>query len=169
MKMFLWGLTLVAMGSVGLDQNTWAASHYDSNSVGVLDTSITGGWIETLCRQGEMGPDLPPPKYFKGVIKFVEPDTLILTSQLFDDEKCIAKRPVRVTENTAHYSVVTPSVTTDESIQIDIQAKDERGEAYTLYGVMKKIDGKLYLQIYYKDSTRPKSLERYRAMVLEPL
>jgi hypothetical protein len=135
----------------------------------LLETQLTGTWIEVACEEGYAGPDAPPPTYSKGIVKFVAGNNMRWSAKIFDDNKCSVQRPGTVEEVENHYTVVTPSATTDGSVQVDVQTADENGDPYVLYGIVKVKAGMLYIAMYPTAAKRPKVMDEHAAQVFTVL
>jgi hypothetical protein len=135
----------------------------------LADALPTGDWLEVECHEGDVGPDLPPPSYSKGVIRFANAQ-MKWGSRIYDDNGCTVARPQSVPDNVIQYRIPERPETTDGSIPLDVQVPYiDSPETYTMYALLKVSEGKLYFALFPTAQSRPKSLELERAQVFAPM
>jgi hypothetical protein len=129
----------------------------------------SGTWLETACNEGDSGPDLPPPPYLKGIIRF-SGMTLYLSSRVFDDKDCSHLRPGAVTEIAVPFTFAANVDTTDGSLAIDAVLTDpDDGSTTPMYGLMKVQNRQLLVAFFSTAESRPKALDRSQAQIFAPL
>jgi hypothetical protein len=151
-------LSMTGCGKAPSPSKAHAARNYSS----LLDVSLTGNWLETACNEGDSGPDLPPPAYSKGIIKFGD-HVMRWSSRLYDDRDCKNQRSGAVTETVVPYTLTPDFKTTDGSVAIDVQIPQEDGTTLTMYGLVAIDGGTLYMAMFDRASVRPKSINRSKA------
>jgi hypothetical protein len=132
---------------------------------------LSGDWLEVACNEGDVGPDLPPPPYSKGVIRFRD-KTMRWSSRIYDDKDCSRQRPAPIAETVVPYVVAADVQTTDGSVAIDIQVPNpdrDRQGTVTMYALVKQVNGQLYMALFPTAETRPKSLEHSPAQAFSPM
>lgn len=166
----LCALTL-ALGSAGCGKSPKAPANHSRPvySAIVESNPLSGDWLEVACNEGDAGPDLPPPPYMKGVIRFRE-HTMHWSSRIYDDKDCSALRPSPIAETVVPYVLATNFATTDGSVAIDVQVPNNvDGHPVTMYGLVKQVNGQLYVALFPTADTRPKGLDRGQAQVFSPM
>lgn len=166
-------LAALALASAGCGKSsTHNGGHSHPVSSAILESNpLSGDWIEIACNEGDFGPDLPPPPYTKGVIRFREGKTMRWGSRVYDDRSCTALRPHPIDETIVPYVPAADFTTTDGSVAIDVQvpSAEAGGTPVTMYALIKQLDGQLYVALFPTADARPKALARGQAQIFAPM
>jgi hypothetical protein len=155
-------LTLVVADGCGKDVIKRRVSSTGPGSVAaVMETSVTGNWIQDTCAEGAES----PPIYRHGIMKFTANQMLTTTEREYDDLGCKVQRPVSIEEIVQAYTIVTPSVTTDGSVWLDIHSTQDPASPIETKAMTKIVNGRLLYTFYGAGEERPKAMDEGRALI----